>query len=86
MPTFSTGVSGYVYAKAEIYAHFPIDEKGNPDISCYQCDYFSRSNGTCRITAAVSEYPTRNVGTQCPMREITKDEYEYERKLRYETN
>ena len=45
MSDFSSGVSGYVKAATVITVNFPIDMKGNADVCCYQCPYFSRSGG-----------------------------------------
>lgn len=68
MPDFTDGVKDYVTATAVITNYFPIDLKGNPDLSCYQCRYFSRSTGVCYITKDVTPKPQTAVGRTCPFR------------------
>lgn len=36
MASFETGVSSYVKAQATVTVFFPVDAKGNADISCSQ--------------------------------------------------
>ena len=78
MANFESGVSGYVTGECTVRVHFPIDLKGNADISCHQCKFFSRNNGVCQLSKEVSEYPTRFIGSNCPLsfdgefKELTK--------------
>lgn len=67
MPNFETGVSSYIKAETTVTVFFPVDSRGNADISCRQCEFFSRSTGLCQLTKKVSEYPDRYVGTSCPL-------------------
>lgn len=67
MANFESGVSGYIHACATVDVYFPVDMKGNADICCMQCQFFARSSGICLLTKAVSEYPTRYVGSKCPL-------------------
>lgn len=65
MGRFDSGVSGFIKGRATIEVNFPVDWKGRADISCYQCDLFSRSTGKCSLTGRVSEYPQKYVGSYC---------------------
>jgi hypothetical protein len=67
MADFSGGVSGYIWGKCIVKVHFPIDYKDNAEINCYQCKFFSRNNGICQLTKEVSEYPTKYIGSKCPL-------------------
>ena len=79
MANFDGGVSGYIWGECTVKVHFPIDLKGNAEINCYQCQFFSRNNGICQLTKEVSEYPTKYIGSKCPLdfsgeiNEITKE-------------
>lgn len=64
---FSSGVKAYITGKYEIQIHFPVDFKDNADVCCYQCKMFSRNNGICQLTKEISEYPTKYIGSQCPL-------------------
>ena len=66
MSDFSSGVSGYVRAAAVVSVNFPIDLKGNADVCCYQCPYFSRSSGVCQLNKAIPAYPAKYIGQECP--------------------
>ena len=70
MADFSDGVKEYIEAVALIPIRnlFPVDFKGNADISCYQCNYFNRDNGKCFITRDVTSNPKNFVGRTCPFR------------------
>ena len=67
MADFTDGVYSYIKATAYVTNYFPMDSKGNADISCYQCRFFSRNNGVCQLTKEVSEYPTKHMGSKCPL-------------------
>ena len=51
MSDFESGVSSYIEATATVHVYFPVDAKGNADVSCYQCDYFRRQSSTCLAPA-----------------------------------
>lgn len=68
MSNFDSGVKGYVVARAEVVVCFPVDWRGEADISCGQCKFYSRSTGRCHLTQEISEFPTKFVGSQCPLR------------------
>lgn len=67
MPNFESGVKEYIIGYAVVEVGFPVDWRGNPDISCFQCKFFSRSTGRCNLTQEVSEYPNKYVGSHCPL-------------------
>lgn len=75
MARFDNGVKGYITGYAVVEVSFPVDWRDNPDISCNQCKFFSRSTGKCNLTQEVSEYPTKYVGSHCPLeiKEIEND-------------
>lgn len=66
-----TGVKGYVECTATVTNYFPINSKGQADICCYQCKYFSRTTGTCHLTKEYTPYPQHYVGGNCPFEIIT---------------
>ena len=67
MANFDSGVKRYITGTAYVSASFPVDWRDNPDISCRQCKFFSRSTGRCNLTQEVSEYPDKYVGSHCPL-------------------
>ena len=67
MANFDDGIKAFIIGECTIKVHFPIDWKDNIDVSCYQCRFFSRNNGICQITKEISEYPTRYIGSKCPL-------------------
>lgn len=64
---FDSGVKRYITGYAVVEVGFPVDWRDNPDISCKQCKFFSRSTGRCNLTQEVSEYPDKYVGSHCPL-------------------
>lgn len=54
MANFESGVAKYIHAKATVKVHFPVDFKGNADISC-------------KLTKEICEYPEKYVGSACPL-------------------
>ena len=67
MADFSSGVKAYITGECVVKIHFPVDFKDNADVNCYQCNMFSRNNGICQLTKEVSEYPTKYIGSRCPL-------------------
>ena len=74
MPNFDSGVSGYIRGRCEIEVYFPIDMKGNMDICCRQCRYYSPSYHSCRLTGDMVAYPEKYVGQTCPLEMEDEDE------------
>jgi hypothetical protein len=67
MADFSSGVKAYLTGECTVKIHFPVDFKGNADVCCYQCKMFSRNTGVCQLTKEISEYPTKYIGSNCPL-------------------
>lgn len=67
MANFDSGVKAYIVGEVTVKVLFPIDWKDNPDVSCYQCKFFSRNNGICQLTKEVSEYPQKYISSKCPL-------------------
>lgn len=72
MANFESGVADYVRTYAVVEVNFPVDFRGNADISCMQCKFFSRNNGICQLTKSIVAYPNKYVGQDCPL--IKKEE------------
>lgn len=72
MSNFESGVASYINAKAVVTVHFPVDYKGNADISCTQCFFFREASRRCGLTGDISEYPAKYVGSNCPL-EVNED-------------
>ena len=68
MANFDTGVKAYIYGEFTIKVSFPIDWKDNAEVNCYQCKMFSRNTGVCQLTKEISEYPTKYIGSHCPLK------------------
>ena len=67
MAQFDSGVKGYVTGECTVKIHFPVDWNGKADVNCYQCKVFSRNTGICQLTKEISEYPTKHIGSNCPL-------------------
>lgn len=70
MASFDSGVASYIHAQAKVDVFFPVDAKGNADISCSQCYYFRRNYKTCGLNGEVCQYPEKYVGASCPLEEV----------------
>lgn len=73
MANFDSGVASYIHAQAKVDVFFPVDSRGNADISCNQCYYFRRSYKTCGLNGEVCQYPEKYVGASCPL-EVVEEE------------
>lgn len=67
MPCFDDGVSKYIKARAVVEVGFPVDWRGNADISCKQCPYYVRATQKCALNQAVVNFPEKYVGSECPL-------------------
>lgn len=67
MASFDSGVSSYVAAQATVKVYFPVDNRGNADINCTQCFFFREASRRCGLTGEISQYPTKYVGSSCPL-------------------
>lgn len=74
MADFSSGVSGFVTATATVTVKFPIDNRGNADVSCFQCPYYSQPSRICQLNKAVPAYPSKYIGQDCPFWESLNKE------------
>lgn len=62
---FESGVAAYIKATATVEVYFPVDAKGNADISCNQCKYFRRQSRSCGLNSEICQYPEHYVGGFC---------------------
>ena len=74
MANFDSGVSGYIVGYAIIEVGFPVDMKGNADISCRHCPYLSSNERMCQLNKEPVAYPTKFVGDKCPLKLMEKEE------------
>lgn len=72
MANFESGVASYVKAYAVVEVNFPVDAKGNADISCSKCSYLSSNERMCQLNKQPVAYPHKFVGDGCPL--IRKEE------------
>lgn len=64
---FDSGIDRYIKGTAKVEVFFPVDRKGNADISCAQCFFYREASRRCSLTGQISEYPTKYVGGHCPL-------------------
>ena len=64
---FESGVSGYVWARALVCTHFPIDHNGKTMVCCEQCEFYRPANRKCGLTGKISEFPSKYIGSECPL-------------------
>ncbi len=65
--SFDSGVKSYIIGRATVEVGFPVDFRGNADVTCTQCFFFRESSKRCALTGQISEYPTKYVGSHCPL-------------------
>lgn len=65
---FDSGVTGYVVGRCEITVYFPIDAKGEADISCKQCPFYRTSSRSCALTDKIVPWGEKFVAPSCPLR------------------
>ena len=70
MACFDSGVKSYITGSCTITVHFPVDERGNADISCRQCPYLSSNERMCQLNKQPTAYPHKRVGDFCPLSPI----------------
>lgn len=75
---FEDGISSYVHAQAVADVYFPVDAKGNADISCSQCYFFRESAKRCGLNWEICQYPNKYVGGGCPLVRVDDDTGEIE--------
>ena len=64
---FDSGVKSYIIGRATVEVSFPVDFRGNADVSCNQCFFFREASKRCALTGQISEYPAKYVGSHCPL-------------------
>lgn len=67
MPTFESGVKYYITGKHTVYVYFPVNWKGEPDVRCEMCRFYSRTGHSCRLNGEIVHYPERYIGAECPL-------------------
>ena len=72
---FESGVPKYVHGVALAEVYFPIDERGNAYCCCEQCRYYRENSRTCAQNKEVCNFPSKYVGTNCPMIRVTDAQY-----------
>ena len=75
MSDFSSGVKGYIKARAIVEVSFPIDFRDNPSIACVHCKFYRSSLRKCGLNDEIVNYPDKYVGHECPLIqvEVTED-------------
>lgn len=76
MANFDSGIARYIETQATVKTFFPVDWKGNVEISCKHCNYFVRATQRCGLTQQIVNYPDRYVGDCCPLEEVTESKGE----------
>lgn len=74
MANFDSGVKEYIIGRAVVEVGFPVDYKGNADISCRQCQFFRKNYSTCGLNGTVCAFPEKFVGENCPLERVEKEE------------
>lgn len=64
---FETGVARYVKGTAQVVNFFPVDLKGNADVSCKHCRFYMQSRFKCGLNGEVCDYPEKYIGARCPL-------------------
>ena len=54
--------------EATVDVFFPVDKRGAADVCCYQCWYFRRNYQTCGLNGEICQYPSKFVGSMCPLK------------------
>ena len=67
MSNFENGVKAYIKGRCDVEISFPIDFNDNAEVNCYQCKMYSRNTGICQLTKEISEFPTKHIGSRCPL-------------------
>ena len=67
MPNFDSGVSSYIKGRCMVEVNFPVDARGNADVSCNQCPYYGRTSRTCQLNKQTVNYPEKYIGAHCPL-------------------
>lgn len=74
MANFESGVKDYIIGTAKVRTFFPVDFKGNADVSCRQCRFYRISSRKCGLNEEVIPYPDKYIGPLCPLEFEGSDE------------
>lgn len=77
MPNFDSGVKGYIKGACTVEVNFPIDIKGNPDVSCKQCPFYRQNYRRCGLNDSIVAFGEKYIGQNCPLQftgEIKEEE------------
>ena len=74
MANFDSGVMRYIKTAAVVEVLFPVDWRGNAEIACKHCPYYSANSRMCALNKKIVNFPERYVGEFCPLEEITEEE------------
>ena len=72
-PAFESGVQSYVVGIHTVEVPFPVNWRGEPDVRCELCRYYSRTGRRCHLNGEVVEYPEKYIGSKCPLK-FTEEE------------
>lgn len=73
MSRLDSGVKDYIRTRAIVEIYFPVDWRGQADISCNQCFFFRRNYQTCGLNGEVCQYPNKYVGDSCPLEPVSEE-------------
>lgn len=73
MSRLDSGVKDYIRTRATVEIYFPVDWRGQADISCNQCFFFRRNYQTCGLNGEVCQYPNKYVGDGCPLEPVSEE-------------
>ena len=66
-PIFESGVKSYVIGQCKISNAFPVNWRGEPDVRCEMCRFYSRNGKRCYLNGEIVEYPDKYIGSNCPL-------------------
>lgn len=69
-----SGVARYVFGTATVKVGFPVDFRGNVDMSCHQCPFYQRNYRACALNKKTVAYPEHYIGADCPLEIQTENE------------
>ena len=64
---FESGVSRFIVGTASVANYFPVDARGNADVSCSQCRFFQQRINKCALNDELCNYPSKYIGANCPL-------------------
>ena len=67
MANFDSGVARYIKCYAVVEVNFPVNDRGNSEISCKHCPYLASNERMCMLNKVPVAYPMKYVGDNCPL-------------------